>query len=105
MSTLTLPPDVPVKAAKGPDTPPAYAPCPTCGQMVLTGKTPEGRLVALDTSAKTYCVLWLDRASVPQLRQSAAYPVHTCLCHDPDPGDNLAQAQAILDELRRQRNR
>jgi hypothetical protein len=80
LATLELAPmaDVPTKAAKGPDTPPAYAPCPTCGQMVLTGKTPDGRLVAPDTSVKTYCVRWTSGTPTPALCESSAYPVHAC---------------------------
>jgi len=67
--------DVPVK--KGPDTPPAYAPC-RCGLMVLTGETAEGTRWALDTSIKTFAVLWLNGTPCPQLRESAAYPIHRC---------------------------
>jgi hypothetical protein len=69
--------DVPRKAAKGADTPAAYAPC-RCGVMVLTGLTAAGQRLALDPSVTTYSVLWLNGEPMPQLRESRGYPVHVC---------------------------
>jgi hypothetical protein len=66
------------------DHPPAYAPCPHCGLAVLTGMTDEGTTVALDPHQRCYVVLWLDNAPQPQLRVSAAYPVHLCTRHRRD---------------------
>ena len=70
--------DVPAKATKGSDTPPAYAPCAACGAMISTGHTAEGHLVQLDTSVKTYCVRWTSGTPTPALCESTAYPIHKC---------------------------
>jgi hypothetical protein len=59
--------------------PAAYAPCSSCGVMVLTGMTDTGEAVMLDTHQRTYVALWLNHAPQPQLRASAGYPVHRCL--------------------------
>jgi hypothetical protein len=48
--------DVPLKALKGPDDPSCYAPCTHCGAMVLTGITPTGTRVVLETGIATYAV-------------------------------------------------
>src|SRR5215468_5711014 len=67
------------------DQPPvsAYGPCPPCGQQVLTGETPAGGLVALDTHVQSYTVLWMPAVSRPWLSQSRGYPVHRCLIDTP----------------------
>jgi hypothetical protein len=57
---------------------PAYAPCPHCGLAVLTGVIEEGNEVTLDPHQQCYVVLWLNNDPQPQLRLSAAYPVHQC---------------------------
>jgi|RhiMethySRZTD1v2_1073278.scaffolds.fasta_scaffold12917_12 hypothetical protein len=59
--------------------PPAYSPCPRCGAMVLTGATPAGVQVALETSIRTYTVLWPEAQGQPRLHESRAYPVHRCV--------------------------
>jgi hypothetical protein len=59
-------------------SPPAYAPCPTCGVLVLTGRTPAGVQVAVDTHVQSYTVLWLPKAPEPLLHESRGYPVHRC---------------------------
>jgi hypothetical protein len=76
-TTGLLPTEEVPKAAKGPETPPAYAPC-RCGAMVLTGETADGTRWALDTGIKTFAVLWQSGAPWPQLRESVAYPIHVC---------------------------
>jgi hypothetical protein len=57
---------------------PAYAPCPTCGGMVLTGTTLTGKLVALDTQGQSYVPLWLEQTPRPVLHESRGYQVHRC---------------------------
>jgi hypothetical protein len=58
--------------------PAAYAPCSSCGVMVLAGVTEQDEAVTLDPSQRCYMALWLNHAPQPQLRVSAAYPVHQC---------------------------
>ncbi len=57
---------------------PAYSPCPQCGGMVLTGATPSGEQIALETGSRTFTILWQDRESQPRLAASRAYPEHRC---------------------------
>lgn len=62
-------------------TSPAYTRC-QCGRMVLTGETAAGvRLTLEPGNSPTYTVLWLNGAPMPQLRESAGYPVHQCAFH------------------------
>ena len=63
---------------KAREVPPAYAPCPSCGAPVLTGATPAGERLALDTQVKSYVPLWLSETPRPVLHESRGYPVHHC---------------------------
>jgi hypothetical protein len=47
--------------------------------MVLTGATPAGGALALDTQIPTYVVDWPQGATQPLLYPSRGYPVHQCL--------------------------
>ena len=72
--------DLPARATKGPDRPPAYAPC-VCGTMVLTGITgllPGGERIALEVHSRTFVVDWDHGEAFPMLRESRGYPVHRC---------------------------
>jgi hypothetical protein len=60
------------------ETPPCYAPCEACGCEVLSGETPTGTRVVLDTHLKTYAVHWENGAPGPLVHESRAYPVHIC---------------------------
>lgn len=57
---------------------PCYAPCPQCGALVLTGETPAGVMVSLDTQVQNYVQLWLSETPRPTLHESRGYPVHRC---------------------------
>jgi hypothetical protein len=57
---------------------PAYAPCATCGQPVLTGLLASGEQMALDVAGVCYVIDWLKGTDAPRLHQSRAYPVHHC---------------------------
>ena len=67
------------RAPKARDPAPAYAPCPACGLMVLTGQTRTGERLALDVHVPTWCVLWNTGEALPVLEQSRGYPVHGCV--------------------------
>ena len=71
--------ELPRSPRKKPERPPVYVPCPTCGGMVLTGETPAGGLLCLDTQIPTYTALWLPETPRPLLQVSRAYPVHRCV--------------------------
>jgi hypothetical protein len=73
-----LAPTAAVPKQRGPDRPPCYVPCEACGVLVLTGVTPAGTRLALDTHIKTYTVQWGSGAAQPLLHESRAYPVHQC---------------------------
>jgi hypothetical protein len=60
------------------DSPPSYAPCEVCRAAVLTGQTPTGQRVALDTGVRTYVVEWSQGELVPRLVESRGYPIHRC---------------------------
>jgi hypothetical protein len=60
------------------DTPPAYGLCPQCRLPVLTGITPTGQVLAVETSTRCYVVTWLPKAPRPLFQESRAYPVHRC---------------------------
>ena len=57
---------------------PAYAPCPTCGVLVLTGETTRGEVLALDPHQRTYAPVWANDTPRPVLHESRGYPVHVC---------------------------
>lgn len=69
---------VPAPRRTARDAPPAYAPCLRCGQPVLTGETLHGHTLHLDVSSQCYVVTWGNKAPVPTLLPSRAYPVHRC---------------------------
>jgi hypothetical protein len=69
--------DVPTHAANTPASSPCYKPC-ACGAVVLTGQTPTGQRVALDTGVRTYVVEWSQGELVPRLVESRGYPIHRC---------------------------
>jgi hypothetical protein len=73
--------EVQAKAAKGPDTPACYRPCGQCGAVVLTGITPAGESVALETGVATYTVDFPKGATQPVLYRSRGYPAHICPSH------------------------
>jgi hypothetical protein len=72
--TAALPPS----ATRGPDRPPCYAPCEACGALVLTGRTPTGTRLALDTQRTTYTINWLPGTPEPTLHESRGYLMHRC---------------------------
>jgi len=57
---------------------PCSAPCEACGASVLTGKTPAGVRLCLDTQHATYLVEWPAGTPEPVLHHSRAYPLHRC---------------------------
>ena len=57
---------------------PCYGPCEACGVSVLTGKTPAGVRLCLDTQHATYTVAWPAGTPEPVLHHSRAYPLHRC---------------------------
>ena len=59
---------------RGPDPPPAYAPCEACGQAVLTGETARGQRLALDVQTPCCTVLW-----GPGEPRPSAIPAYTVL--------------------------
>jgi hypothetical protein len=66
------------RAATTPASSPCYKPCAACGAVVLTGQTPTGQRVALDTGVRTYVVEWSQGELVPRLVESRGYPMHRC---------------------------
>ena len=62
----------------GTEPSPCYVPCEACGGMVLTGETPSGTRIALDTAIQTYTAAWPSGTPRPLLHASRAYPVHVC---------------------------
>jgi hypothetical protein len=57
---------------------PAYAPCPTCGVMILTGHTPSGQVVTVQPDVRMYVVVWENDTAQPVLHESRGYPPHQC---------------------------
>lgn len=57
---------------------PAYAPCPHCGCIVVTGLLASGELISLEVSQRCYVIDWLKGDEAPRLHQSRAYPQHCC---------------------------
>jgi hypothetical protein len=70
--------ELPAPRRKTPELPPCYAPCPRCGDRVLTGTTREGTVLALDTQSATYTVVYGSGEPQPLFAPSRAYPVHGC---------------------------
>jgi hypothetical protein len=68
----------PVPRQRGPDPPPAYAPCEACGALTLRGDTAAGRRLALDVQVPCYTMRWDTGAPRPLVHASRAYPVHRC---------------------------
>jgi hypothetical protein len=62
---------------------PAAAPCQGCGVQVLTGTTRDGEAVTVDPGWECFVIFWQERATVPRLDPSRAYPRHRC---HPRPG-------------------
>ena len=56
-----------VPTSTKPAPPPAYAPCPACGHLVLSG-----------IATSTYAPDWDHGAALPRLHESRGYPVHRC---------------------------
>ena len=77
--TTGLAPTAAMPKARTQDLPPAYAPCPHCGQPVLTGQTRAGACLVLDISQTTYTVIWQKDEALPTLALSRAYPLHWCV--------------------------
>jgi hypothetical protein len=76
--SVELAPTVEPPARAVREHPPCYAPCPTCGALVLTGETRQGEVVALDTQTRSYVPTWLPDTPRPVLDESRGYPVHQC---------------------------
>ena len=69
---------VPPSVRRGKEPVPCYAPCEACGAPVLTGSTPIGIRLALDTQHPTYIVTWPPGAPEPTLYESRGYLQHHC---------------------------
>ena len=67
-----------VPTSTKPAPPPAYAPCPACGHLVLSGIATSGVQLALDVDVRTYAPDWDHGAALPRLHESRGYPVHRC---------------------------
>lgn len=82
MSELDLAPtaDIPTARMKKPN-PVCDAPCPTCGERVLTGTMRDGQVLSVDLEPRPiYCVVWHKPDELPTLDLSGTrgYVVHRC---------------------------
>jgi len=57
---------------------PAYRPCQVCGTPTLTGITRSGEEVTIEPSWECFVIFWQEKATVPRLDPSRAYPRHRC---------------------------
>jgi hypothetical protein len=70
---LRRPPRVVAQAAL-----PAYRPCQACGVPTLVGINRAGEEITIDPGWDCFVIFWQEKAQVPRLDPSRAYPRHRC---------------------------
>jgi hypothetical protein len=81
---MTLPHQKPTPAR-----PSAMTLC-ACGARVLTGETTAGLPLTVELAIPVYLIVRWSVTGVPQLWESAGYPVHRCVHQHPNHGEEHA---------------